>query len=214
MGNNLPKAAAKEDWKTVRKLIKKGGDINLLDDRGYSALHYAAKSGETNIVMKLFWKGASLDLLSSSGRACEVTALHFAAMKGHTATVRELIRIGASIDVVDTVGRTALIFAVENNRVEVVKVLIASGANVNHPDANQWTALHAVAKCGFTEILSELLKCKNVNIHCKNNQQLTPLDVALALDTTQVIDILCKYESNISAPKTKTTMSLSTSGMC
>ncbi|MES2469594.1 MAG: ankyrin repeat domain-containing protein [Verrucomicrobiota bacterium] len=60
--------------------------------------------------------------------------LHRAAQAGDLARVDDLIERKFSIDCFDDIGKTPLHYAVQDNRLEVVKRLIEAGANVNAHD--------------------------------------------------------------------------------
>jgi ankyrin repeat protein len=47
------------------------------------------------------------------------------------------------VNALDAKGETALILAIQNNHVEIVKTLLAHGANPNTPDARGFTPIRA-----------------------------------------------------------------------
>jgi ankyrin repeat protein len=53
-------------------------------------------------------------------------------------------------------GKTALILAIQNNHVDVVRTLLAHGANPNTPDSHGFTALRAARIRGNFAILTAL----------------------------------------------------------
>jgi len=82
-------------------------------------------------------------LLSPSGHAAASQtsvespddALVQAAAQGDAAEVNRLLKEGAHLDAADRFGQTALLAAVQNNRTDIVKLLIERGADVNGVDA-------------------------------------------------------------------------------
>lgn len=72
----------------------------------------------------------------------EVTLLMLVSVRGHAATVSCLLDAGADPNAVNTNGETALILAASARWPDVVRVLIAAGAEVDHRDALGMTALH------------------------------------------------------------------------
>jgi len=89
-------------------------DIPLCVDR---AVCMAAWEGHTETVRALLDAGADVHAWTDA-------PLWEAAMKGHADTMRALLDAGADQDV-------ALVVAVENGLVELVKELLAKGANVH-----------------------------------------------------------------------------------
>ncbi|CAF4796701.1 unnamed protein product [Rotaria sp. Silwood1] len=86
-----------------------------------SSLMVAAAKGNTQIMTYLIEKGAKLDY-----RTCihENTPLVVAVIEGHLASVRLLCLAGASSSVRNRYGKTPLILAAENHRLDVVDFLL------------------------------------------------------------------------------------------
>jgi len=105
---------------------------------GYTALHYAAFGGHTDILKLLLEKGGSLNDKTSDGR----TLLICAAPGYHVDAVKFLIEKGVDVNAKDESGSAALMIASSfmGNAV-VVKILIEKGADVNARDKKGQTAL-------------------------------------------------------------------------
>lgn len=72
--------------------------IDVLDEEGRAALHYAAWNGLLATTEALLAAGASVDVRSGDRRS---TPLHFAAGMGHLACVEALLKSGADVTLVD-----------------------------------------------------------------------------------------------------------------
>lgn len=92
----------------------------------------AAKCGDFTKVQQYLKQGAQIDSRNKLGQG--YCALHEASFKGNLEIVKFLIENGAKIDLEDNLGRTALYFAIQNNRVQVTDLLIKSGANIHKFD--------------------------------------------------------------------------------
>ncbi|CAG9784425.1 unnamed protein product [Diatraea saccharalis] len=118
-------AAFNGDKGRVEHLIEKSNNatrtVNAPDNSGYTALHYAAKSGHIDICGILLKYGACINAQTRSGKA---TPLHKAATAGKITTVKFLIESGATVDTQDVDGQTILHKAVENKRNELVSFLL------------------------------------------------------------------------------------------
>ena len=62
-----------------------------------------------------------------------------------------------AIDCVDQGGRTSLLWAVINNRTEVLRLLIRAGAKLNEVDDAGLSALHYAVQCGHAQCLRLLV---------------------------------------------------------
>ena len=82
------------------------------------------------------------------------------------------------VDVVDEDGKSALIIAVENNDVEVAKLLLEHGANVNFQEDNEVgnTPLICAAKQSYGDIeMMKLLLEHGADVNLQNKRGKTPL---------------------------------------
>jgi ankyrin repeat protein len=88
----------------LRRLARRGGDVNVVDDSGESPLHGAAAIGCTTSVRELIRLGARADIAAAGSQA--YTPLHWAAKYGHLGVIRALVRAGAPLDARDAEGYT------------------------------------------------------------------------------------------------------------
>jgi len=90
-------------------------------------LHLASQNGRAGAVARLLEAGADPAAVTATG----VQPIHLAAEAGSTEAIAALLTRGVGIDARDaTHGRTPLIFATSQNRLEAVELLIARGADV------------------------------------------------------------------------------------
>jgi ankyrin repeat protein len=94
---------------------------------GYTALHFSSQRGHASTVARLLDARANAEARTSTG----VRPLHLAAQGGSAAAVAALLDRGADINAVDdTHGRTPIVFAASQNRLDAMRVLIARGADL------------------------------------------------------------------------------------
>ena len=96
---------------------------------------------------------ATLMVSTAQGQTARDSALIDAAARGDHAAVQRLLKEGASVTTRDASGRTALLAAVQANRIEAARLLIAAGANVNTQDNMQDSPYLLAGARGRVEIL-------------------------------------------------------------
>lgn len=113
-----------KDADIVEWLLAAGVDPNSQDDRGVSALIWAADLGYPEIVELLIEYDARVD-----SRESGVSPLMIAAMEGHEQIVEKLIESGANVNLQNQDGMTALMSAAYNGHENIVKLLLDNGAD-------------------------------------------------------------------------------------
>ena len=115
------------DLETTNVLLVAGATVEALTRVGrYTPLHLASSRGHAPVVSRLLDAGSKPNATTETG----VQPLHLAAQAGDAATVTALLGHGASVNARDeTHGRTPLVFAASQNRLEAVRILLAKGAD-------------------------------------------------------------------------------------
>lgn len=112
-------AAIDNDHTKLQTLIGKG-HLHDKDNSGYTALHYAARSGHLKICQILLDSGIAVNETTHGG----ATALHRAAMMGRNEIVSLLLQCNADATLQDGDGKTALHRAAEKNHLETCRLLL------------------------------------------------------------------------------------------
>jgi len=114
-------AAIKGQKDLVEQFIKRDADVNK---PGWTPLHYAATSGNVEIMRLLLDNYAFIDAQSPNG----TTPLMMAAMYGSTDAVKLLLAEGADTAMKNQLGMTAVDFANQANRSEAAGLIAAAAA--------------------------------------------------------------------------------------
>ena len=129
------------NYEIVEILIKKKSSLKIKDKFGYTPLHWAAKKNEFRIC-KLLINQRKININSKTKTG--FTPLMLSVVDDDEEAVKItslLIANGAEVDLQDDKGRTALIYAVINNSLPNIKILLNSKANVNIADEQSKTAI-------------------------------------------------------------------------
>ncbi len=112
----------------------------------------------------------------------------------HAEAVKELLDGGADANEVDRYKHVPVIFmAAMEGTTDVVRELIAHGANVNALSGHGQTALIAAASKGKADIVELLLK-SGADRHIRDEDGRTAFDFAAATRQRQVHDVALRWE--------------------
>lgn len=117
------------DSRIVNMLIRKGADVNVKDEEGWSTFLYASAFGNPSILKRLLSKNKRLINTKTKNNA---TALHMAVVYDNLENIKYLVdRLKCDIDAQDTDGWTALYYAAANNKKDAYRLLLKLGADKN-----------------------------------------------------------------------------------
>lgn len=186
----LIEAVQSGDMKQLMSLLNKGVDPNLREDHGWTPLHWAAQEGNDRVVKSLIRAGAIVDALDNQG----FSALILAIGEGHAGTVCLLIANGANVNQKCEAHQsgTPLHHACAWNRLEIAKILISYGADVNAVDSAGRTPLYFAVMYGAKQIIKLLITHEAIVDSDKRDSEenKTILDLALDAKDTSIIDLL------------------------
>jgi arylsulfatase len=167
------RAAEKGFLRSLKAHIEKGWDVNIKDDRGMTALHYAAGEGQYDAVLELLAARALADARGARGWS----PLHMAAALGHVQVAAALLDHRADPGVVDDSGLTPLHHAAGEGSTRVARLLISQGAPLHARDRMEWTPLHHAAYEGHEETMDALLAA-GADASARNRAGRTPAEQA------------------------------------
>lgn len=124
-------AALKGRTEVVALLIERGGDIEIRNKGGLTALHAAAYGGNLETVKLLVAKGAAVNDVANFYK---MSPLHAAAEEGHAEIVAFLLTNKADIEAKERNGYTPLTQAGWRSHWPAAELLLKAGATCQKAD--------------------------------------------------------------------------------
>ena len=187
----LHAAAARGDVAAIEAHIKSGGAVNATDSHQRTPLHVAIFQKQYDAARALLRLGADPNRLEA-GRYDIIT---IASVANDTAGLRLALEGGGSPRAITSIyDGTALIAAAHLGHADIVRMLIAAGAPLDHVNNLGWTALMESIVLGdggknHTDTLQALVAA-GADVHIADRANVTPLQHARSRKYTEMIKIL------------------------
>ena len=198
----LVRASEKGQLEVVRLLLARGGDANAKNQYGNVALIEASRNGYVELVKLLLAYGADVNAKDASNMSaltgasglvtwavpcsdvayfkknrCTISTTRFSS--AHFEVANLLITSGARVNDKDNSGNTAIMLASLAHQAEIVKLLIASRADVNLRTNDDETILMNLAKFGGSIDVMRLLLRGRIDVDAKDKHGNSALTYAL-----------------------------------
>jgi ankyrin repeat protein len=193
----------------VQFLLDHGADINILDNKGRSALEYAtgalnwSKTSKAEQVVKLIIQaGADVNVKSTLGH----TPLIWAARAGNLKITKLLLDKGANVQDTDNDGNNALHYArnpstkhdsrVRQNRQATIRLLRKHGGKTGEelPPATLREAIFRDDLQGIKDFLA-----KGADVNAKSDEGGTPLHEAAIKGHKEIVELLIAEGADVNA---------------
>lgn len=175
----------------VSNLLANHARVDVFDIEGRSALHLAAEHGYLQVCDALLTNKAFINSKARNGR----TALHLAAMNGYAHLVKFLIRDhNAMIDVLTLKKQTPLHLAAASGQIEVCKLLLELGANIDATDEMGEKPIHAAAQNNNSEVVQLFLQQHPNLVVATTKDGNTCAHIAAIQGSVKVIEELMKFD--------------------
>lgn len=132
-------AARAADWPRVLELLRNRDlNVDVRDERGFSALALAARAGAEAVVRELIRRGADVERVGEAG----LSPLASAILGGHGQTVRLLVRAGADPYARGGAPQPPLHWAGQLGQTDAIAALLALGVDPERPNERNQTPLY------------------------------------------------------------------------
>ncbi|KAG8201242.1 hypothetical protein JTE90_019881 [Oedothorax gibbosus] len=171
--NELLDSVRKGELQRVRTYLEGGGDVNFADKYGRSLLHFAAHSGNLELVRFLKQKGANIQI---EDKICGRKPIHIAAKEGHPSVISFFHDVvPSSINECDNINWTPLHYAVWKGDLNTIKFLVENGAKINAEEIHAHKKpIHIAAEHAYDDVMEYLLE-NGANIKDSDFRGRTPL---------------------------------------
>ena len=142
------------DVSMVALMIDSKCSTKQKDEKGWSAMHHAANSGNTIIVKMLMERGVSCKGVTLE----KELPLHIALAAGHIPSACALLQSkDTSMSAKDEQGQDCVHYAVRNGSIDFMKLLLDRKASANNENSYGWRPVHIAVAYGHLNIVQELL---------------------------------------------------------
>ncbi|NPV00578.1 MAG: ankyrin repeat domain-containing protein [Brevinematales bacterium] len=184
----LHTACLKDNFSMVKMLVEKGAEIDAVDGKGRTPLFDACAVGDVDIVKYLFEHGASLIYREPVKGTYPI---HEACYWDNADVVKYLLNIGMNKNLKDFAGQTPFKYAVEGENLDIIKMIVDSGAEIDNKGADGESIFHGIENIEVVRYLVSI----GLDPWMKNKHGLTALDIAVEAGNDDVAEYLKSLKS-------------------
>jgi ankyrin repeat protein len=214
----------------VQLFLQKGLDVKAIDKSGQTPLHAAAAGRGSGAIDLLIASGADLEAIDRPRHDTGQTALNIAAESGNSEAMKALINRGAKVnnntfflvinrlesakkkqEIIELLLKNQpkvpsglLYSAVSRGGIEIVKLLIERGADINDPDSYDNTTLlmrilepNTGISPPLKPALVKLFLSKGADVNARNKNGATALSIADKSSTPEIIKLLKQHGAKV-----------------
>jgi ankyrin repeat protein len=202
------------DRATALELARDKSAVLAAEADGTTALHWAVRGDDLELVDRLLHNGADVQAANRYG----VTPIHLAAVNGNAAMLERLIKAGANPNAAGADGETALMTVARGGHVDAAESLLKHGATVDARETwHGQTALMWAAAQGHPAMIRALV-AHGADVNARSNVEpwerqvtaeprdkwlppggLTPLLFAAREGCVECISVLAELGANVNA---------------
>ncbi len=169
----------------IAAMLSRGASLEVRDEEGATALHYACSSTDPDAAMFLMSRGADVNVADMHGN----TPLLMAASKASLEPVIvEMLGRDADVNVRNADGDTALIVAAGwPGMTSVIRALLDARIDIEHANKEGYTALHQALEDGQAENATILLDTDAFDLKIRTKANAGYVGIALAAGLEDIV---------------------------
>jgi len=180
----------------VKLLFDNGADINNSIKNITESLIKAIQKTNLNIVKFIVEKGANVNTIHENNT---LLLQSINAKKVSVNFVKFLIEKGANVNFLDNNSKTPLIYSIENNYIDIVKLLIDNKADINVVGPKPYKKTILMYAIDMKNIdLIKLLIDKGLDVNAQDSNNMTPLMYVAEHSTLDSLKFLMDNTKNLS----------------
>jgi ankyrin repeat protein len=181
-----PNSKAYRDY--MMTAIKSVTKISMLSSDGFSAIHYAAYTGDIDMIKLLLKKGVKLNTKDYQDN----TALHYAIANKQDNTARYLLTNGiASNDALSDGGIALTHLAAITGNLSMLQELLKRGNKITFKDSREMNTLSYALMSGNLETIEFVLN-QGIKPGDKDIEGYTPRNIAVFLGDINILELVMK----------------------
>lgn len=177
-----------ETPETIQFLIDCGLDVNNIARFGVTPLMTASS---TEVIEALLSNGADPTIVDTRHR----TMLHHAAANGYP-DIQWFGTHNFDLNIQDREGRTPLVIAIHNNKIDTIEGLLKYGANFNIPDKEGLIPLVTAIKNRNFNVTEKLLEY-GANLDLPDKEGHTPREIIHKMKNKEFLSLLDRFTLHI-----------------
>ncbi|XP_065351280.1 KN motif and ankyrin repeat domain-containing protein 1 [Cloeon dipterum] len=186
--------------------------VNMTDDSGNTAMHYAVSNGNFDVVSILLDSKVCNVNQSNQAGYTSVMLVSLAEVKSETdaQVVQRLFQLSDVNVRAKQHGQTALMLAASHGKYSMASMLLAAGADVNIQDDDGSTALMCAAEHGHVDMVKLILSQTDIDAAITDHDGSTALNIAMEAGHRDVGVLLYAHQHFNSRSSSRTSSPYST----
>jgi ankyrin repeat protein len=182
----------KNQKEIINLLLNKKADINIGNQQGQTALHFAAQYASKDLVEYLISKGGDIGKKDIAGRI----PLIYAILNKKKSNIIPLFKESRYVEITKDDKDLLLHNSAALGHTELVEIFLRKGADITSKRKDRGSFLHSAAEGGLPNLIGKGIKA-GLDVNEPNLYKLSPLHLAVENDHFSVVKLLVERCADI-----------------